>query len=466
MKHTLVMTLLWAAIMICPAQGSGFNGPLRVCPENPRYFTDNGTKAVFLTGSHHWYNLVDMDSNDPPTHFDFETYLDWMLQQNHNFMRLWTWELTSWDTRQNNIKNQNQNTFHYVAPQPWPRTGPGKALDDKPKFDVSKFNPDYFKRLRDRVMSAGEKGIYVSVMLFEGWGVQFIKDGFAAHPFNKQNNINQINGDQDGDGQGLEIHELAVPEITRVQEEYVKKVIDTVNDFDNVLYEISNENHPQSTAWQYHMINFIHDYEQDKSKQHPVGMTFQYKGGSNKTLFDSPADWISPNHEGGYRDNPPASNGAKVILTDTDHLWGIGGNQAWVWKSLCRGLNPIFMDPYDGVVLGSPFDEQWEPIRRSMGYALSLARQLDLKTMEPRNDLASTGYCLAEPGRKYIIYLPLDDNQALVNLSAYDRRFQVSWLDPLQGNEVNVDAVQGGCQVTLQSPFSDRDVVLVLTASN
>jgi hypothetical protein len=302
-------------------------------------------------------------------------------------------------------------------------------------------------------------------MLFEGWGVQFIKDGFAHHPFNRQNNINQINGDQDGDGQGVEIHELAVPEITRIQEEYVKKVIDTVNDFDNVLYEISNENHPQSTAWQYHMINFIHDYEKDKSKQHPVGMTFQYKGGSNKTLFDSPADWISPNHEGGYRDNPPANNGAKVILTDTDHLWGIGGNQAWVWKSLCRGLNPIFMDPYDGMVLGSPFDAQWEPIRRSMGYALSLARQLDLKTMAPRNELASTGYCLAEPGRKYIIYLPLD-NQVRVDLSAYDRTFQASWLDPSQGNSKGGDDVQGGRQVILRSPFSDGDSVLVLTASN
>jgi hypothetical protein len=47
-------------------------------------------------------------------------------------------------------------------------------LDDKQKFDVSKFNPEYFSRLDTLVMAAGEKGIYVSVLLFEGWGVQFI----------------------------------------------------------------------------------------------------------------------------------------------------------------------------------------------------------------------------------------------------------------------------------------------------
>jgi hypothetical protein len=40
---------------------------------------------------------------------------------------------------------------------------------------------------------------------------------------------------------------------------YVRKVIDTVNDLDNVLYEISNEDtgSPADSAWQYHMIAFV-----------------------------------------------------------------------------------------------------------------------------------------------------------------------------------------------------------------
>ena len=48
-----------------------------------------------------------------------------------------------------------------------------------------------------------------------------------------------------------------------------------------------------------------------------------------------------------YRTNPPPADGRKVILTDTDHLWGVGGDVAWVWKSFLRGLNPLFMDPYE-----------------------------------------------------------------------------------------------------------------------
>ena len=81
----------------------------------------------------------------------------------------------------------------------------------------------------------------------------------------------------------MPIYTLDHEEITRLQEAYVRKVIETVNEFDNVLYEISNENHPGSTRWQYHMIRFIKQTESGMGKSHPVGMTFQYRGGSNQT---------------------------------------------------------------------------------------------------------------------------------------------------------------------------------------
>ncbi len=459
-----LITHLLAAALCTGCTAASLNGPLRVCPENPRYFADNSGRAVYLTGSHHWYNLVDMGPTDPPPPHDYDAYLDWMVQYHHNFMRLWTWELTTWNTLGNAAKHRNENTFHHVTPHIWSRTGPGKALDGKPKFDLSRFNPAYFDRLRQRAVSAAEKEIYVAVMLFEGWSMQRVDGGFKAHPFHPGNNINGVDGDQDGDGKGLEVHELVNSEVTRLQEAYTRQVIDTLNDLDNVLYEISNENHPESTAWQYHMIRFIQDYEKGKPKQHPVGMTFQFKGGSNKTLFDSPADWISPNNEGGYRDNPPANNGQKVILSDTDHLWGIGGNASWVWKSFCRGLNPIFMDPYDGLVLGQPFDAHWEPVRRSMGYSRLLAQRLDLTTMTPQNQLASTGYCLARAGRKYLIYLP-EGKDVTVDLSGQPGAYKVRWFEPGEGTSQHHDDIQGDQRVTLSSPFGQSDVVLVLLAA-
>jgi hypothetical protein len=462
-KRPLLLCLSVSVLLACvgtTAGKAGLSRSLRVHEDNPRYFADGTGRAVYLTGSHTWSNLVDIGPTDPPPKFDFPACLDWMQRLNHNFIRMWTWEPVTWNTKAN-----RENQLHTARPQPWARTGPGKALDGKPKFDLKKFNPTYFARLRARVSLARDRGIYVSVMLFEGWAMQFSAGAWEGHPFHPKNNINGIDGDQNKDGKGLEIHTLSNKAVTTLQEAYVRKVIDTVNDLDNVLYEISNENHPPSTEWQYHMIRYIKNYEKTKPKQHPVGMTFQYHGGKNQTLFESPADWVSPNPEGGYRDNPPAADGRKVVLSDTDHLWGIGGNQAWVWKSFLRGHNPLFMDPYDGVVLGKKFDPQWDPIRRSLGYTRRYAERMGLAAMKPRNDLASTKYCLANPGTEYLVYDPSADDAAVtVNLKA--AKYKYEWFNPDSGKAESTGTIEAkGGKQTFHAPFKG-DAVLYLARQN
>jgi len=188
-------------------------------------------------------------------------------------------------------------------------------------------------------------------------------------------------------------------------------------------------------------------------------MTFQYKGGSNRTLLESPADWVSPNPEGGYRDDPPAADGKKVILNDTDHLWGIGGNPAWVWRSFLRGLNPLFMDPYDGTVL-PPGGSQWEPMRRALGYTLRVARELNLAAMTPQNDLASTGYCLANTGKdaEYLLYLP-SGGEVTVDLTASPGPLESRWLNTADGNWQTAPPTAGGHRTRLRSPFAKEGLL-------
>ena len=191
-------------------------GPLVVHPCNGRYFQNSATgQLVYLTGSHTWANLVDIGPSDPPPEFDFTGQLDWMTERGHNFVRMWTWELLSWDTSAN-----RDDKLHTSAPMPYARTGPGKALDGKPKFDLTKFNPDYFDRLRERLKAARRAEIYVSVMLFEGWGLQFSPGAWEAHPYHPDNNVNGIDGAANGDGKGVEVHELGERAIMTIQEAY------------------------------------------------------------------------------------------------------------------------------------------------------------------------------------------------------------------------------------------------------
>ena len=168
------------------------------------------------------------------------------------------------------------------------------------------------------------------------------------------------------------------------------------------------------------MIRFVKKCERDLPRQHPVGMTCQNKRGENAILFESSADWVLRNSVGGFRDDPPGMGGSKVVIVDTADLWGIGGDATWVWKSVTPGLNPIFMDTYDGGVLGVVRLDHDQP-RRAVGQAIRSTLQMNLGRAVPQSLLCSTGYCLAGPGEAYLVFLPKGVRQRSTSLLAEDR---------------------------------------------
>jgi hypothetical protein len=172
-------------------------GPLRIGRANPRYFIDRSGRPVYLAGAHTWGDLQDNGVGDPPPRFDYTKFLEFLQVHTLRVFRLWAWEQAR-DTGE--IKGQ----YHFF-PSVYRRTGPAAASDGKPRFDLRRFDPAYFDRLRRRVIAARERGIYVIVMLFNGWSVERKGNGdnpWDGHPFNGKNNVNGIDGDLDGDGSG------------------------------------------------------------------------------------------------------------------------------------------------------------------------------------------------------------------------------------------------------------------------
>ena len=145
-----------------------------------RYFTDDTRRAIFLTGAHFWTIFQDWrEGGKPyatgPAFSTFPEYVAFLRARNHNFTRLWTLDSYVFES----------------TPSPWVRTGPGTAFDGQPKWDVSKVNPQFLDRLRDRVLQFRANGIYVSVMLFNGNYASGTDSSWDAHPFNPANNVNE-----------------------------------------------------------------------------------------------------------------------------------------------------------------------------------------------------------------------------------------------------------------------------------
>jgi hypothetical protein len=195
-------------------------GPLVVSEANPRCFTvAGGDQAVYLTGSHIWNSFHDglgpgAACADPPEQNDYGAYLAFLTDHGHNFIRLWRLE---------HFRAQAEDgAFHLcMRPRPWPRTGPGAARDGKPAFDLSRFDQAYFDRLRDRVAAAGDRGIYVAVMLFDGFALHLTPppDNLEGHPFHAANNLNGIAIGSIVDYQVLPLD----PAVQAVQEAYLRK---------------------------------------------------------------------------------------------------------------------------------------------------------------------------------------------------------------------------------------------------
>ena len=397
---------------------------------------------------------------------DWPGFLDYLQDYNLNYIRLWRTESTI----------GREDTDVLTNPMPYQRVGPGIAHDQQPKFDLNQFNQAYFDRLRQRCLDARQRDLYVSIMFFEKHSTfnQRSNEGreypWKAHPFHPDNNINGLNPDINGDGTPTEIHHLpseqsdlhrrAQAERTlEYQKAYIRKVVDTVNDLDNVIFEVCNEALPDDATdrWQAYLAEYFKTYEKTKPNQHLIGFT-----GPAKYWLDDPwpdmeeqkievVDFVSPREVDLYRNDPPINDGEKVVFADSDHIYPYGRDHIWVWKSFMRGLHPQALESY-GIIPENPprIDfKRDELVRKALGQCLSFAEQMDLANMEPSLDVSTTGYCLANPGIEYLTFSP-GGKVFTIKLEGRASDYSLIWLN------VETDTVFLGQEAksnTLKPPF-------------
>ena len=315
----LAVALIGAALAFPAAQSPApIAGPLAVS-RNPNYFQDSRGAVLILNGSHTWNNLQDWGTDGSLQPLDFNAYVKFLVAHGHNFTLLWYTELPKFSALPTTASSPPEFT---AGPHPWQRTGPGTAADGKPKFDLTKFDPAYFDRLRTRVKALREAGIYVGVYLFTGEWLNKFRSSTDGYPLTGANNINGIDDGYTGGSKGVGAVTMTAPNaITRIQDTYVEKVIDTLNDLPNVLWVVSEEAPADSRWWNDHHIAHVRAYEARKPFHHPIGYGALI-GAADTFLYNSDADWVKPS----VRVSPVKSCGSgkpacKVNVNDSDHSY-------------------------------------------------------------------------------------------------------------------------------------------------
>ncbi len=246
----------------------GAERPLALHPDNPHYFLFRGKPAVLITSGEHYGAVLNRD-------FDYIPYLDELQARRFNLTRTFSGVYREVPGSFNIVENT-------LAPMPgrflcpWARAGGDK-------FDLEKWDADYFARLKDFVAQAGKRGIVVELSLF---CTIYDDKLWAVNPMNAANNVQGV-----GKVGRLEVYTLKDKALTAAQEALVRKLAAELKDFDNVYYEVCNEPYfgGVTRAWNDRIIAVLREAEKSFPARHLIAQNIS----NGSTKIDRPNPHVS-----------------------------------------------------------------------------------------------------------------------------------------------------------------------------
>ncbi len=383
-------------------------GPVIIDPEHPRHFVFAGSRKPFYHLGYTAYHLVD-PSNDAAR---IDATIAYCAEQGFNKLRF----LLVGYPRDLDARTSSDAEFGVPDPKKRPNYGapPGQvnplpAWQGKPHaYDFTRFHVDHWRRVDGAVRRMRERGIVATCIVT------------------------------------IEKQDLPREYGRLTEDEYrlYRYAIARLAAFDNVWWDLGNEhNEYRNAAWGEVMGRFVketdpygrlasaHAYEQfsyGKSAWADFIITQQY--GDGKAVHD----WVlrhravqKPyvNEEYGYEDaaNQPG-HGQSADWTRRCH-WAIalGGGYA-TYGDWSGGVSYYYTgEPGPGVAA------------RQLKHVRTFFEALPFRELTPRDDLTSSGFCLATPPGHFVFYFP-GGGECEMRLEEARRESPVGrWFDPRTG---------------------------------
>lgn len=409
---------------------------LQLHPRNPRYFLFRGKPTILIGSGEHYGAVLNRD-------FDYVKYLDELTRHRLNHTRTFSGVYCEPQGAFNIARNTlAPASGRYITP--WARSDKPGYANGGNLFDLNRWDPAYFARLKDFLEQASRRGVVVELNLF----CPFYEESmWRLSPMNAINNIQGIGKVARTDVYTLDKH----GGLLEVQEAFVRKIVREVNRFDNLYFEICNEPYfgGVSMAWQRRMADVIAETERELPKRHLISMNIA--NGSAKVEDPHPAVSILNFH---YASPPDA-----VALNY--HLNRVIGDNETGFKG--TGDTPYRMEAWEFILAGGAlfshldysfavgFEDgtfEYPPtqpgggnrgFRQQMRVLREFMERFDFIRMKPAPEVVrsvpegSRARVLAEAGRQYAVYVFGKATGTLV-LDLPAGRYEQQWHDPVSGS--------------------------------
>ena len=464
--------------------------PIALHPDNPHYFIYKGKPMLLITSAEHYGAVLNID-------FDYATYLQTLHDQGMNYTRIFT---GSYVEIPGSFNIQNNTLAPAVCSflAPWKRIAEAGLYEEEKKFDLSKWNPDYFNRLKHFIELAHRLDIIVEVTFFSS---TYQDTYWKRNPFNPRNNINNIPPKLDR----KKSNTLANRNLTDFQKKLVVKLVTELNEFDNVFYEIQNEpwsDDPQkvmrtlrthtpepgrdswyewaekasdaSLEWQRLMAKLIVDTEKGLTKRHLIAQNFtNFKHSmedvdSNISILNFHYGWPEAVWMN-YGWNRPVSFDESGFSgsSDTTYL-----RQAWQFMmaggAVFNNLDySFFVEKEDGTGINIAPDGGSANFRNQLTYLRSFLMSLEFIKMKPDFSVIyhSPGVqwqAISEPGKQYaIVFTGISTDWVKLNLPK--GKFIYEFISPFTGDVLKKGFIKNGSDGIVQLDMPQFDHLVALT---
>jgi hypothetical protein len=437
--------------------------PIALHPQNPRYFEFRGKPTVLITSAEHYGAVLNPD-------FNFKPYLNALRAHRLNLTRVFSGTYV-----------ENPGAFkiesNTLAPAPGRFLGPWARAAERgypgggAKFDLTKWDAQYFRRLKELVREAGERDIVVEYVLF----CPYYDDAqWTLSPMKAANNVNGL-----GDVPRTEVLTLKHPQLVAVQEAFVRKVVAELRSFDNVYFEICNEPYfgGVTLEWQARIAAVIQEAEADlpAASRHLIAQNIANKSAEIKSpnpavsIFNfhyaSPPDAVRVNYglrkpigfdESGFRgtaDLPYRTEAWEFMLAGG----AVYNNLDYSYSVATPDGSGKVVDPTPGG--GGP------ALRQQLGILKEFIEKLPFVRMAPDPGFVKSGvpgggavHALSEPGDTYAFYVRGGAEVELA-LRLPAGRYAIEWVNAKTGAVDLSDVILAVGEVTtVRSPAYAEDI--------